>query len=46
MGKSKRCGSAPDSLICGDGKLAVREYCDDGNLNDGDGCSEQCELEY
>ena len=38
-------GSAPDSIICGDGKLALWEECDDGNQMDGDGCSSECKLE-
>ena len=29
---------------CGDGKRVFVE-CDDGNLNDGDGCSSTCEIE-
>ncbi|KAM3132644.1 hypothetical protein pb186bvf_015316, partial [Paramecium bursaria] len=31
--------------ICGDDILAISEQCDDGNLLDGDGCSQQCKLE-
>ncbi len=33
---------------CGDGKMSTRngETCDDGNLNDGDGCSKSCTVEY
>ncbi|CAE7259916.1 unnamed protein product [Symbiodinium sp. CCMP2592] len=30
------------SLICGDGKLAGPEECDDGNTDSGDGCSASC----
>lgn len=30
--------------ICGDGKLYTLE-CDDGNLNDGDGCSSLCKVQ-
>ena len=30
--------------ICGDGALLVRE-CDDGNIINGDGCSDQCKVE-
>ena len=30
--------------ICGDGVLLVRE-CDDGNIVNGDGCSDQCKVE-
>ena len=30
---------------CGDGAIGVGESCDDGNLEAGDGCSGQCEIE-
>jgi len=30
---------------CGDGVRVGREQCDDGNLNDGDGCSKLCTVE-
>lgn len=30
--------------LCGDG-IYVNESCDDGNLDDGDGCSENCDIE-
>lgn len=30
---------------CGDGKVASTEECDDGNTNNGDGCSSTCEEE-
>ncbi|MFA5904791.1 MAG: LamG-like jellyroll fold domain-containing protein, partial [Desulfobacula sp.] len=30
---------------CGNGKVESGEDCDDGNINDGDGCSLQCLLE-
>jgi len=33
---------APD---CGDGSVAVSEDCDDGDTNDGDGCSHRCTIE-
>lgn len=33
------------SAVCGDGSVAVPEQCDDGNLDDGDGCSAACQLE-
>ncbi|CAD8129023.1 unnamed protein product [Paramecium sonneborni] len=39
---TKKCNS-----ICGDGILVESyEQCDDYNLNDGDGCDSQCNLEY
>jgi cysteine-rich repeat protein len=31
--------------ICSDGVVAGEEECDDGNLEDGDGCSSGCQLE-
>jgi len=31
--------------ICGDGELAAGEACDDGNAEDGDGCSATCSVE-
>jgi len=31
--------------VCGDGMRESGEYCDDGNLNDGDGCNETCNVE-
>ena len=31
--------------VCGDGSLTFPEPCDDGNLNDGDGCSSTCMVE-
>jgi len=33
------------SPFCGDGVLDQEEGCDDGNNDDGDGCSANCELE-
>jgi cysteine-rich repeat protein len=34
-----------DVVACGDGFVAGAEQCDDGNLEDFDGCSASCELE-
>ncbi|MDD5710973.1 MAG: DUF4215 domain-containing protein [Candidatus Colwellbacteria bacterium] len=31
--------------LCGDGIQEGEEQCDDGNVNDGDGCSATCQLE-
>ena len=31
-----------DQRVCGNGKLTSDEACDDGNTNDGDGCSADC----
>ena len=38
------CGSDNEGLesICGDDIVEPGEECDDGNLNDGDGCSSLC----
>ncbi len=33
------------NLGCGDGRLSVGEACDDGNPDDGDGCSSTCDWE-
>jgi fibro-slime domain-containing protein len=30
---------------CGDGRLGFGEYCDDGNIANGDGCTSTCTLE-
>jgi cysteine-rich repeat protein len=39
-------GPAVDLLeFCGNGTVAGGEECDDGNLQDGDGCSSTCRLE-
>jgi cysteine-rich repeat protein len=38
------CDGEPCS-ICGDGLVRGAEQCDDGNLEDGDGCSGTCGLE-
>ena len=38
--------SAVCSEICGDGLVLGQLQCDDGNTNDGDGCSSSCELEH
>ena len=37
-------GAAPiECPVCGNGLVATSEDCDDGNLDDGDGCSSDCE---
>jgi len=36
-------GSGPVA-VCGNGKIEVGEHCDDGNMDDGDGCSNACKL--
>lgn len=38
------CTKAPTDM-CGDGKLATVEQCDDGNTGGGDGCSATCTVE-
>jgi cysteine-rich repeat protein len=35
----------PAAPVCGDNVVEVPEACDDGNLDDGDGCSSLCLLE-
>ncbi len=34
------------SYFCGDGQVTHQERCDDGNANSGDGCSNECVIEY
>ena len=33
------------AISCGNGSVETGEACDDGNLNDGDGCSKTCTVE-
>lgn len=33
------------SIICGNNRVQLGETCDDGNINDGDGCSATCTTE-
>ena len=35
----------PDAYICGNGLLETGEQCDDGNTENGDGCSSGCRIE-
>jgi cysteine-rich repeat protein len=39
---SESTESGGDDSVCGDGHLGLAEECDDGNLEDGDGCSAAC----
>ena len=39
------CRDAPTAGACGDGERASWEACDDGNLDEGDGCDARCKLE-
>ena len=39
-GSSDSCNTS-----CGDGETAGAEACDDGNTDDGDGCSSTCSIE-
>ena len=39
------CGDSHEGP-CGDGVLHFEEQCDDGNLDDGDGCSATCVIEF
>jgi cysteine-rich repeat protein len=41
-GESETTGEPPG--VCGDAALNPGEACDDGNLDDGDGCTPTCEL--
>ena len=34
------------SAICGDGRNVTSEQCDDGNLANGDGCTNKCRVEF
>lgn len=36
---------AADEIVCGDSVVESPETCDDGNLQNGDGCSNQCQTE-
>jgi cysteine-rich repeat protein len=38
-------GNNTCSVVCGDGLLASSEGCDDGNTDNGDGCSSSCAVE-
>jgi len=33
------------TTTCGDGQLDLLDFCDDGNSNNNDGCSDHCEVE-
>jgi cysteine-rich repeat protein len=35
----------PSIPVCGDGVASANEYCDDGNVQAGDGCSSACRIE-
>ena len=35
----------PGPIVCGDGTRQGTEECDDGNTDDGDGCSSECTVE-
>ena len=39
------CEGEASLAICGDGILDAGETCDDGNTNNGDGCSDTCQTE-
>ena len=38
-------GETLSPILCGNGILETTEECDDGNTNNGDGCSAQCKIE-
>ena len=52
-GDDAACTEACQTAVCGDGLLRADlpegdrdfESCDDGNMDDGDGCSAACEIE-
>lgn len=35
----------PSLVVCGDGYMDIHEACEDGNVDDGDGCSAACLIE-
>ncbi|WP_437753898.1 DUF4215 domain-containing protein [Sorangium sp. So ce1389] len=37
-------GTGAGGAVCGDGLLEPSEQCDDGNTEDGDGCTSDCQL--
>ena len=39
-------GSTNELVGCGNGTLDSYEDCDDGNLENGDGCSSECQIEF
>jgi cysteine-rich repeat protein len=39
------CQACPGTPVCGDAYVDIDEMCDDGNIQSGDGCSLECELE-
>jgi cysteine-rich repeat protein len=39
------CVVTADDSVCGDHEISETEQCDDGNRDDGDGCSKLCEVE-
>ncbi len=42
---SREPGYCSNVAVCGDKKQENPEECDDGNLNNGDGCSNKCSIE-
>lgn len=43
---SASMGCSCKTPFCGDGEKAPSEQCDDGNMNDNDGCSSTCRTEF
>lgn len=41
-GKDNDCDGLIDEYLCGNGILDFGEFCDDGNIADGDGCNSTC----
>ena len=46
-GESSTCDSDCTAVVCGDGELnaAADEQCDEGDLDNGDGCDDDCQIE-
>jgi cysteine-rich repeat protein len=41
-----KCSYEEKEVVCGNSEIEEGEECDDGNLEDGDGCSSECLLEF
>lgn len=39
------CAGSDEENLCGNGQIDEGEQCDDGNNNNGDGCSSLCKEE-
>ncbi len=45
VGKAALTGTYQRAPVCGNGVIGQGEQCDDGNTNNGDGCSSTCQTE-